>query len=94
MGQLLVALDVDTRRARDRSSPTALRGLVGGFKIGSRLFTLRRAGARPALVVDAALRVFLDLKFHDIPNTVAQAVEAAVTPASGCSTCMPPVACR
>jgi orotidine-5'-phosphate decarboxylase len=74
--KLLVALDVESAD-RAMQLVTTLRGVAGGFKVGNRLFT----SEGPALVrriVDAGSRVFLDLKYHDIPNTVEQAVEAAV----------------
>ncbi|MGH9871697.1 MAG: orotidine-5'-phosphate decarboxylase [Pyrinomonadaceae bacterium] len=73
--KLIVALDVDNvQKAREIFG--ALRGVAGMFKIGMQLFT----AAGPALVreiVSSGERVFLDLKYHDIPNTVALAgVEA------------------
>ena len=74
--RLLVALDVDSAE-RALTLTTQLKGIAGGVKVGSRLFTMEG----PDLVrrlVDSGARVFVDLKFHDIPNTVAQAVDAAV----------------
>lgn len=74
--RLIVALDVETA-SEARRLVSALRGMVGMYKIGSQLFT----AAGPSLVheiITSGERVFLDLKFHDIPNTVACAgVEAA-----------------
>ncbi len=72
--RLMVALDVaDGEKAR--AMRDAIGTQVGWLKIGMRLFV--REG--PALVreIQKTHRVFLDLKFHDIPNTVAQAIDSA-----------------
>ncbi len=74
--RLIVALDVpavhDAVRLVD-----ALASAVTWFKVGSELFTA--AGPQAvAAVRERGKRVFLDLKFHDIPRTVASAVDAAV----------------
>ncbi len=74
--RVIVALDTDSPdKALDVVS--SLRGEVGLFKVGMELFP--RGG--PDIVRrirEAGADVFLDLKFHDIPNTVAGAVKSAV----------------
>jgi orotidine-5'-phosphate decarboxylase len=74
--RIIVALDVDSIDAA-REISSELQGRVGAFKIGLQLFT----AAGPDLVrefAEAGVKIFLDLKFHDIPNTVAQASVEAV----------------
>lgn len=75
MSKLIVALDF-AEPAQALSLMALLKPQHCAVKIGSELFT--RAG--PHLVqeiVQRGFRVFLDLKFHDIPHTVAQACRAA-----------------
>jgi orotidine-5'-phosphate decarboxylase len=73
--KLIVALDVDSAgKALDLVKE--LREVAGMFKIGSTLFT----AAGPSIVKDviaSGSRVFLDLKFHDIPHQVAGAARSA-----------------
>ncbi len=69
--KIIVALDVETA-AEAREMIAELRGEVGAFKIGLQLFTT--AGASFVReTVEAGIKIFLDVKFHDIPNTVAKA---------------------
>ena len=73
--RLIVALDVP---GLNEAEPILekLHGVVSTFKIGSQLFTAAGPTA-VELVRKRGGRVFLDLKFHDIPNTVAGAVREA-----------------
>lgn len=74
--QLIVALDVNTL-AEVRQLVEQLDPLVDIYKVGSQLFT--SSGPAAVRFVQArGKKVFLDLKFHDIPNTVASAVSSAV----------------
>ncbi len=73
--RLIVALDVDTLETGTdlvrRIGPD-----VAWYKVGKQLFTRHGPDAVRRLR-EAGKRVFLDLKFHDIPNTVSQAVRSA-----------------
>ena len=76
--RLIVALDVSSA-GEALSLFDELKGEVGAFKVGLQLFSAEGPGIVRTLVGRGA-KVFLDLKFHDIPNTVAMAaVEAAKT---------------
>lgn len=73
--RLIVALDVpNTEEARRLVA--SLGDSVGYFKVGLQLFTAEGPGLVRDLV-SSGRRVFLDLKLHDIPNTVASAVKSA-----------------
>lgn len=73
--RLIVALDVSNARAA-RQLVSSIGDAAGIYKIGPQLFTAEG----PSLVrefVDSGRKVFLDLKLHDIPNTVGRAVKSA-----------------
>jgi len=71
--RVFVALDVPSRE-RAVALSTQLESAVGGYKIGLELFV--SCGPQIFDDIDPA-RTFLDLKFHDIPNTAAGAARAA-----------------
>src|SRR5215831_13662183 len=74
--RLIVALDVSTAKAA-RELVSRIGANAGMYKVGLQLFIAEG----PSLVrelVAAGHRVFLDLKLHDIPNTVSHAVKSAV----------------
>lgn len=74
--KLIVALDVDTKE-KALALVKKLKNEVGIFKVGSELFT----SCGPSIVEEVqktGAKIFLDLKFHDIPNTVAKSAALAV----------------
>jgi orotidine-5'-phosphate decarboxylase len=75
--ELIVALDVDSVAQAevlvDEIGPS-----VVWYKIGKQLFT-REGVAALTMLKSKNKKIFLDLKFHDIPNTVAQAVKSALS---------------
>ena len=82
---IICALDTtDVEQAEDLTG--ALREHVGGIKLGLEYFTANGAKGVQT-ITDMKVPVFLDLKFHDIPNTVAKAIRAT----AGINTFMMPV---
>jgi orotidine-5'-phosphate decarboxylase len=74
--KIILALDLSSPEEARKTVET-FRGEVGAFKIGLQLFTAAGASFVRELTGEG-VKIFLDLKFHDIPNTVASAaVEAA-----------------
>ena len=73
--RLIVALDVATL-AEEEKALRELGGTVSFFKVGNQLFTAAGPRAVEAIKKTGA-KVFLDLKYHDIPNTVERTAQAA-----------------
>jgi orotidine-5'-phosphate decarboxylase len=74
MSPIFVAIDTaDPERARDIAR--AVRGTAGGLKLGLEFFAANGPSGVAGLA-ELGLPIFLDLKLHDIPNTVAKAVQA------------------
>jgi orotidine-5'-phosphate decarboxylase len=75
---IIVALDVDTRKEALKYVKL-LKNHVDIFKVGLQLFSREGFDVVDA-IIDSKKRVFLDLKFHDIPNTVSHAIKSIVRP--------------
>lgn len=75
MTEVIVALDVDTLK-KEKELVERLHGTITFFKVGLQLFTAHGKKAVD-VVLKAGGRVFLDLKLHDIPQTVELAVREA-----------------
>ena len=75
--KIIVALDVATK-AQALGLVEQLRAEISFFKIGLQLYTAEGPEIVRAVLATGA-KVFLDLKLHDIPNTVAKAVESAAS---------------
>jgi orotidine-5'-phosphate decarboxylase len=73
--KIIVALDVPTKE-KALTLVEKLRDHISFFKIGLQLYTAEGPGIVRA-VLSTSSKVWLDLKLHDIPNTVARAVESA-----------------
>ena len=73
--KIVVALDVATKSEATRLVEQ-LREQISFFKIGLQLYTAEGPEIVRAVTASGA-KIFLDLKLHDIPNTVARAVESA-----------------
>ena len=82
--EIIAALDVEDGDAAMRLVEI-LRGNIKYFKLGSRLFTATGPGMIDEIAATGA-RIFIDLKFHDIPATVSGAVKAACRPGIGIMT--------
>jgi orotidine-5'-phosphate decarboxylase len=85
--ELIVALDVDTLE-EVRNLVDTLGDSVNIYKIGSQVFTACGPAA-VRFVMARGKQVFLDLKYHDIPNTVANAVRSATGLVTAVERCTP-----
>lgn len=74
MNPIFVAIDTPSLE-RARSIAEQVRGHAGGLKLGLEFFSAN-GPAGVAAIADYGVPIFLDVKLHDIPNTVAKAVEA------------------